>query len=182
MKRLFAGAALGGLAVYLYDPALGNQRRERLSSLWRDRQNAVQASLAASQVVVAARPLARSMTEAVGRGDWTKAFSRPRRAGSLTTLIGAAAIGGVLVFFLDPSKGSERRQRLLTALQAKQHSTLEAGRQVARQTATTVKPVVSRAGDQVASVVEGVKSQVRSVTDKVTDSPAQVGVSEVQSK
>ena len=33
MKRLAMGAALGGLAVYLFDPELGEERRERLSSL-----------------------------------------------------------------------------------------------------------------------------------------------------
>jgi hypothetical protein len=35
MKRLAMGAALGGFAVYLLDPELGEGRRERLLSHWR---------------------------------------------------------------------------------------------------------------------------------------------------
>jgi len=34
MKRIALGAALGGLAVYFYDPELGESRRGRMSSLW----------------------------------------------------------------------------------------------------------------------------------------------------
>jgi gas vesicle protein len=36
MNRLTMGAALGGLAVYLFDPKLGEERRERVFSLWRE--------------------------------------------------------------------------------------------------------------------------------------------------
>src|SRR5665213_84015 len=114
MKRLTMGAVLGGLAVYLFDPELGEERRERLSSIWREnRGSVVQAGRVASQAAESARPLARRMTKAV----------------SLPKLIGAAVIGGTLVYFLDPVKGSARRQRLLSAWQEKRHSTLEAVRQ-----------------------------------------------------
>jgi gas vesicle protein len=68
-------------------------------------------------------------------------------------LIGAAAIGGTLVYFLDPVHGSERRQWLL--------SKLEAGRQAARQTVNALKPHAGRVSDEVADTVEGVKSKVR---------------------
>jgi len=146
MNRLTVGAALGGLAVYLFDPELGEERRERLLSLWREnRGSAVQAGRAASQAAESARPLARRLTKAVG----------------LPKLIGAAVIGGTLVYFLDPVKGSERRQRLLSAWQEKRHSMLEAGRQAARQTAKAVKAQAGRVSDQVADAVEGVKSKVR---------------------
>ena len=101
------------------------------------------------------------MTKAVGRGDLTKAFDRGRPAISLPKLIGAAAIGGTLVYFLDPVKGSERRQRLLSAWQEKRHSTLEAARQAARQAAKAVTPHADRVSDQVADAAEGVKSKVR---------------------
>jgi gas vesicle protein len=154
MKRLTMGAALGGLAVYLFDPELGEERRERLFSLWREnRGSAVQAGRAASQAAESSRPLIRRMSKAIGRGDWAEAFDRRRSAVSLPKLIGAAAIGGTLVYFLDPVKGSERRQRLLSAL--------EAGRQAARQTAKAVKPNASHGSDEVADAVGGVKSKVR---------------------
>jgi len=147
MNRLAMGAALGGLAVYLYDPELGEERRERLFSLWQEnRGSAVQAGRAVSQAAESARPLARRMTKAVSRGDWAEAFDRGRPPIGLTKLIGAAVIGGTLVYFLDPVKGSARRQRLLSAWQEKRHSTLEAVRQAARQTAKAVKPHAGRVG------------------------------------
>ena len=162
MNRLTLGAAFGGLAVYLFDPESGEQRRERLLSFWREnRDSAVQAGRVVSQAAESARPLARGMTKAVGRADLTKAFNRGQPAVSLPKLIGAAAIGGTLVYFLDPVKGSARRQRLLSAWQEKRHSTLEAARQAARQAAKAVTPHADRVSDQVADAAEGVKSKVR---------------------
>ena len=161
MKRLATGAALGGLAVYLYDPALGEQRRARLSSLWREnRDSAVQAGQAASQVVESARPLARRVTNAVRHSEWTDALGRSRPASRLPWIIGAVAIGGALVYFFAPVKGSERRERFLSAWQDTGHSTLEAGRKAARETAEAVRPVIGRVSDQVADAVEGVTSMV----------------------
>jgi gas vesicle protein len=162
MNRLATGAALGGIAVYLFDPDLGLKRRERLTSLYREnRATAMQAGRAASQAVESARPLAQRMTDAVGRTDWAEAFDRRKPKPSLIKWIGAAAMGGALVyFFLDPAKGSERRQKLLDFWQEKSQSTLEAGREAARQTAEAVKPVAGRVGDQVAGAVEGVRTKV----------------------
>jgi hypothetical protein len=155
MKRLAMGAALGGFAVYLFDHNLGEERRERLLSHLREyRGSAVQAGRAASQAAESARPLARRMTKAVGRGDWAEAFNRGRPKVSLPKLIGAAAVGGVLVYFLDPVHGSERRQWLLSYLEA-------AGRQAAQQAAKAVKPQPDHVSDEVAGAVEGVKSGVR---------------------
>src|ERR1700680_1058764 len=106
MKRLATGAASGGLAVYLCDPTLGEQRRDRLFSFWREnRDTAVQAGHAASQIAESARPLASRMTKAVRRGEWTEAFARSRPASRLPWLIGAVAIGGALVYFLAPVEG-----------------------------------------------------------------------------
>jgi gas vesicle protein len=162
MNRLTAGVVLGGLAVYLLDPELGEERRERLFSLWREnRGSAVQAGRAVSQAAESARPLARRMSKAVGRGDWAEAFDRGRSSFSLPKLIGAAVIGGTLVYFLDPVKGSERRQWLLLAWQEKRHSMLEVSRQAARQATKAVKPHVGGASDQVAHAAEGVASKVR---------------------
>jgi hypothetical protein len=150
MKRLAIGAALGGLAVYLYDPELGAERRARLSSLWMENSaSALQAGRAASQTIESARPLARRMTKAVGRGDWAQAFGRVRPSASLPRLLGAAAVGGVLVYFMDPVKGSERR-----------HAALDVARSALRQVAMVVEPLPGRVGDQVADTVETVKSKL----------------------
>jgi gas vesicle protein len=166
MKRLTIGVALGGLAVYLFDPELGEERRERLLSAWRvNRDTASDAGRAAFQAVETARPLARRMTNVVGRRDWAEAFGRSRPAVSVPKIVGAAvgaaAIGGTLVYFLDPVNGPERRQRLLAAWREKRHSMLEAGSRAAKQTAEAVKAQPGRANDQVADAPEGVTSKIR---------------------
>jgi|SRR5487761_335610 gas vesicle protein len=154
MNRLAVGAVLGGLAVYLYDPELGEERRERLLSVVREnRDSAARTGRAASQAVESARPLARRMTKKVAGIDWAEPFDRSRPAASLPKLIGAAAIGGTLVYFLDPVKGSERRQWLLTVL--------ESGVKAAQRSAKAVKPHAARVSDQVGDAAEGVKSKVR---------------------
>lgn len=141
MNRIAIGAALGGLAVYLYDPESGEDRRRRLFSVWREkRENALQAGRAAGEAVESARPLAGGVARMLGRRGWMKNLERGRPTASLRKLIGAAAIGGALVYLLDPAKGSERRQRLLSAWQEKVPSALEMARQGARQMAEAVKP------------------------------------------
>ena len=148
MNRLALGAALGGLAVYLYDPEQGAKRRDRLASVWdENRENALKAGRAASETIQSARPLAQRVTNAVGRADWTQALDRSRRPSNLPKIIGAAVVGGVLVYFLDPIKGSERRM-----------SVIAAGRRTAQQVANAVKPLPGRIGDRVTGVV-GVKSK-----------------------
>jgi hypothetical protein len=150
MNRLVAGAALGGLAVYFYDPEMGETRRGRLISVWQEnRDSAMQARRVAANTLESARPIARRMTKAVGRTDWSKALDRGRSAATLPKLIGAAAIGGVLVYFLDPTKGSERRM-----------SALDAGRRASRQVADVVTSVSGRVGEQVAGTVQEFRSQV----------------------
>jgi gas vesicle protein len=162
MNRLTMGAALGGLAVYLFDPDLGEERRERLLSLWREyRGSALQAGRAASRAVESARPVARRMTKAVGQGDRAEALDRGRPAVSLPILLGAAAIGGILVYFLDPVEGVERRQRLLSTWQDLRPSSPKAERQAAQQTAKAVKPHPGRVSDHGADAAKAVKSKVR---------------------
>jgi hypothetical protein len=118
--------------------------------LWQEnRDTAMQARRVAADTLESARPLARRMTKAVGRTDWSKALDRGRSTATLPKLIGAAAIGGVLVYFLDPAKGSERRI-----------SALEAGRRVTRQVADVVTAVSGRVGEQVAGTVQDFRSQV----------------------
>jgi hypothetical protein len=150
MNRLAIGAALGGLAVYLYDPELGGRRRDRLSSIWQEnRDTALQAGRAASDTIESARPFARRVSSAIGRTDWANALERPRRAATLPRLIGAAALGGVAVYFMDPTKGSQRRM-----------SALAAGRRAVQRVADAVQPLPARVGSHVNDVVVGVKAKV----------------------
>jgi hypothetical protein len=150
MNRLAIGAALGGLAVYLYDPELGENRRGRLSSLWQEnRDTALQAGRTASQTIDSARPLARRVTRAIGRGDWAQALDRRRPAASLPRLVVAAAFGGAVVYFMDPLKGSGRRL-----------SAMGAGRRAVRWIVDMVKVVPGRVEEQVAGTVGHVKSRL----------------------
>jgi gas vesicle protein len=150
MNRLAIGAALGGLAVYLYDPQLGSKRRERLSSLWdENREGVLQAGRVASETIDSARPQVHRMTKAIGRTDWMQALDSRRPASKLPMLLGAAAIGGVVAYFLDPLKGSGRRR-----------SALESGRRAVRQMAQTARPLGGRVGDHVADFVEDARSKV----------------------
>ena len=150
MKRLAVGVALGGFAAYLFDPKLGADRRERLYSLWQDnRDNAVQVGQTASRALESARPVARRVTKAVGRGDWAQMFERRRPSSNLPKLISAAAVGGALMFFLDPVRGSDRRR-----------SALAAGRRAVAKVVEVAKTVPDRDGGPSADSGSGVKSRV----------------------
>src|SRR6202171_5559740 len=109
MKRIAFGAALGGLAAYLYDPELGESRRSRLSSFWQENRNGgLQAGRSASETIDSARAVPRATPGAIGRRDWPPAVDRARPAATLPGLIGAAVLGGAVLDFLDPLKGSGR--------------------------------------------------------------------------
>ena len=150
MKRLALGAALGGLAVYLYDPELGENRRGRLNSLWRENRNsALQAGRTASETIDSARPLASRISKAIGSRGWPVVIERGRRATSLSTLLGAAALGGAAVYFMDPVKGSARRL-----------SAVDAGRRAARNVASITEPVRGRVADKVTDSADRFKSRV----------------------
>jgi hypothetical protein len=136
MKRLAMGAALGAVAAYLGDPKLGAQRRERLVSLWNDnRDTAVQAGQKASQAFDSARPVARRVTQAIGSRDLAKLLERRRSSGTVPKLIGAAAVGGAIMYFMDPTRGSARRQAAIAK-----------GRQVATRVVEIAKMVPNRVG------------------------------------
>jgi hypothetical protein len=150
MNRLAIGAALGGLAVYLYDPELGEHRRGRLSSLWQENRNgALRAGRTASQTIDSARPVARRITKAIGRGDWAKALDRRRPAASLPRLVVAAAFGAAVVYFMDPLKGAARRL-----------SAVGAGRRAVRRIADMVKVVPGQVEDHFAGTGARRKSKV----------------------
>ena len=150
MKRLAMGAAVGSLAAYLFDPKLGAERRERLYSVWQDnKETAVQAGKTASRAVESARPVALRVTKAVGAGDWAKMIAPRRRSASLPKLLGAAAVGGALMYFLDPVRGPERRR-----------SSVLAGRRAFAKIVSAAKTLPDRVGASSADSGSGTKSRV----------------------
>ena len=150
MKRLAVGATLGGLAAYLFDPKLGADRRERLYSLWQEnRDTAVQAGQTASRALESAGPVARRVSKIVSRRDWAQAFERRRPSASLPKLIGAAAVGGALMYFLDPVQGSERRRSMIVT-----------GRRVVAKIVTAAQTVPGRVGGAASDSEDRVKSRV----------------------
>jgi gas vesicle protein len=144
------GAALGAVAAYLGDPKLGAQRRERLVSLWHDnRDTAVQAGQKASQAFDSARPVARRVTQAIGSRDLAKLLDHRRSSGTVPKLLGAAAVGGALMYFFDPVRGSERRRAVLSS-----------GRQAVTKAVDAAKSARSRVGSPSADSGNRAKSQV----------------------
>ena len=146
MKRLAIGAALGGLAVYLYDPEFGVGRRARLSSVLR--AGALQAGRTASPIVESARPVAERVGSAMSRVDWARPIELVRPATTVRRMLGGAAVGAALVYFLDPAKGSQRRQ-----------SALEAGRRAVRELTIAVKPVPGYVSDRMADSIDSFRSK-----------------------
>jgi len=109
----------------------------------------LQAGRTASETIGSARPLARRITKAIGRGRWPVVIERGRRATTLPGFIGAAAVGGAVVYFMDPVKGSARRM-----------SALDAGLRAVRQIASITEPMRGRVGDQVTDAGDRFKSRV----------------------
>jgi gas vesicle protein len=143
-------AALGGLTAFLFDPKLGADRRERLKSLWQDnRDAAVQARQTATRAFESARPVAQRVTKAVGRGDWAQMIAPRRRSATLPKLLGAAAIGGALMYFLDPVRGSERRRNMMVT-----------GRRAVDKVVEVAKTIPDRIGSSATDAESGVKSRV----------------------
>ena len=74
MDRVTIGAALGGAAVYFFDPQQGEDRRRRVQSLWREnRDTALEVGGGMSQAAESMRPLVRRVKRGLGRGDWGEA-------------------------------------------------------------------------------------------------------------
>ena len=137
---------MGGLAAYLYDPELGAERRAQMSSLLRAR--AQQVGRIATPMVEAARPAAVRMTDAVSRVDWKRPIEKVHPVATLRKMLGGAAVGAAFVYFLDPVKGSMRRQ-----------SALEAGRRAVREVSAVITPVPGIVRDRLADSVETLKSK-----------------------
>ena len=150
MKRLAMGAALGAVAAYLGDPKLGPQRRERLVSLWQDnRDTAVQAGQTASRAFDSALPVARRVTQAIGSRDLVKLLERRRSSVTVPKLIGAVAVGGALMYFLDPVRGPERRRLILAK-----------GRQVATKAVDAAQAARSRVESSSEHTAKRAKAEV----------------------
>jgi hypothetical protein len=122
MDRITIGAALGGAAVYFLDPQRGEDRRRRVQSFWREnRRTAFEVGGGVSQAAESVRPLVRRVKRGFGRGEWTER-SGPNWVPRVTAIIIAAALGGALMYFLDPENGPRRRQRVLSVKLRAKHA------------------------------------------------------------
>jgi hypothetical protein len=149
MKRLAVGAALGGVAAYLYDPEFGVERRAQFTSLIREgKARALKVGQTASPIVESARPLAQRVTTSLGSIDLMQPIKRVQPLASLRKMLGAAAVGAAIVYFTDPVKGSARRK-----------SAFDAGRRAFRQLAVAVEPMPGRVSDLVAESFETFKAK-----------------------
>ena len=109
----------------------------------------MQAGQKASQAFDSARPVARRVTQAIGSRDLAKLLERRRSSGTVPKLIGAAAVGGALMYFFDPVRGSERRRAMLAT-----------GRQAVTKAVDAAKSARSRVGSSSADSANRAKSQV----------------------
>jgi hypothetical protein len=139
MSRFAIGAALGGAAVYFLDPLQGEDRRQRIQSLWlENRDTALQVGGGVSQAAESMRPLVRRMKRGLKQRNWaedTGASWLP----AVTGIFVATAFGGALVYFFDPQNGLARRKRTLAFL-GKEQSALGEGIRSVQRAAGTVRP------------------------------------------
>jgi hypothetical protein len=139
MNRFTIGAALGGAAVYFFDPLQGEDRRRRVQSLWREnRDTAVQVGGGVSQAAESMRPLVRRVKRGLEQGDWAQ-DAGASWVPAVTGVAVATAFGGALIYFLDPQNGLVRRKRVLTFL-GEEQDTLKEGFRSVQKAAGTVRP------------------------------------------
>lgn len=155
LNRWLTGAVSGGLVTYFLDPDNGEERRNRLAALWKNNQdNARHAAHMAAEAVGRAGPLAEQLRE--GRWDalrWDALFPPKRQEVPMAVkLLVATAVGGMLVYFLDPDSGERRRRRVLSFLKDKQDLALETGKQVTADATTRVKQGVEGASGRFQAV------------------------------
>jgi hypothetical protein len=89
------------------------------------------------------------VTKAVGLGDWAQVFEPRRRSSSIPKLIGAAAVGGALMYFLDPVRGPERRRSMIAT-----------SRRAVDKIVNAAKTFSGQAGDSAADSEDRVKSRM----------------------
>lgn len=160
MSRFTIGIALGAAAAYFFDPLQGEDRRRRAESLWREnRDTARQVGGGVTQAAESMRPLVgrvkRHLEHGSGAED-TGASWVPGVGGVVT----ATALGGALVYFLDPQSGPVRRKRILTFLGEEQGAFKEGFRSV-QKAAGTAKPWAEQAVDEVSRAVQNVRAKGR---------------------
>lgn len=160
MSRFTIGAALGGAAVYFFDPLQGEDRRRRVQSLWREnRDTAIQVGGGVSQAAESMRPLVRRMKRGLEEGDWAEVAGRSW-APAVTGIFVATALGGALVYFLDPQNGLVRRKRILTFL-GEEQGVLKEGIRSAQKAAGTVRPWAKHAVAEASKAAEDVMAKGR---------------------
>jgi hypothetical protein len=157
MSRFKIGAALGGAAVYFFDPLQGEDRRRRVQSLWRDnRDTALEMGGGASRAAESMRPLVRRMKRRLERGDWAEDAGTPW-VPALMGIAVATAFGGAFVYFLDRQNGLVRRRRVLTFLGGEQGPVKEGLRSVQRA-AETLMPRSKHAVGEASEAAENMRA------------------------
>ena len=139
MSRFTIGIALGGAAVYFFDPLQGEDRRRRVQSLWREnRDTARQVGGGVTQAAESMRPVVGRVRRRLEQGDWAEDAGRSW-VPALTGVVIATAFGGALVYFLDPQNGLVRRKRIVTFVGQEQGAVKEGIRSV-QKAAGAVRP------------------------------------------
>jgi len=160
MSRFTIGAALGGAAVYFFDPLQGEDRRRRVQSLWREnRDTAHQVGAGVSQAAESMRPLVRRMKRGLEQKDWAD-DARSSWVPTLTGVFAAGVFGGALVYVLDPRNGPDRRKRILMLLGDTQSAIKQRIRNV-QNAADTVRPRVKSAVADASKTAETVMAKGR---------------------
>ena len=160
MSRFTIGAALGGAAVYFFDPLQGEDRRRRVQSLWRDnRDTANQVGAGVSQAAESMRPLVRRMKRGFEQRDWVDDVSVSWALALMGVLV-AAAVGGSLVYLLDAQNGPVRRKRILTFLGDRQSALKQRVRHV-QNAAESVGPRIKSAVADASKTAETVMAKGR---------------------
>jgi len=160
MSRFSIGVALGGAAVYFFDPLQGEDRRRRVQSLWREnRDTANQVGAGVSQAAESMRPLVRRMKRGLEQRDWAD-DAAASWVPALTGVFVASAVGGSLVYFLDPQNGPVRRKRILTFLGDKQSAIKQRIRHV-HDAAETVRPRMKNAVADASKTAEAIMARGR---------------------
>jgi hypothetical protein len=147
MKRVTIGAALGGAAMYFFDPQQGEDRRRRIQSLWHEnRDTALEVGGGVSQAAESMRPLVRRMKRGLERGDWVE-DDGPNWVPLVTGVVVSTAFGGALVYFLDPENGLVRRQRVVSFV-GEQQGKIKGRFRSVQKAANTVRPPAKHTVDR----------------------------------
>jgi hypothetical protein len=150
MSRFKIGVALGSAAVYFLDPQQGEDRRRRVQSLWREnRGTAQEVGGGVSKAAESMRPLVRRMKRGLEQRDWAE-DAGANWVPVATGIAVATAVGGALVYFLDPQNGLGRRLRFRTFVAGRQDAVNEGFR--------TVQKAAKHGVGEVAEAVENLRS------------------------